>query len=71
MTMVIFFFALGLTPELKSDIDADIEGCQNVVFFYVWGWMEKAYIVIDNFAFYSAEFLGQYKMFSYCHIFCL
>ncbi len=46
-----------MTPQLQSHI----EGCQNVVFFYVWGWMEKAYIIIDTFAWYSAEFVGKYQ----------
>ncbi len=53
---------LQITDEEKTThVIQEIQGCQYVLTFYIWSWMEKGYIIVTSYCYTSAFVLGKYS----------
>ena len=54
---------LQITDEEKTNhVIQEIQGCQYVLTFYIWSWMEKGYIIVTSYCYTSAFVLGKYSV---------
>ncbi len=52
---------LAIPDAEKTDqVAREIQGCQFVLTFYIWGWMERGYTIVTSYSFSSAFVIGKF-----------